>query len=94
MLLIRAISLTRSMLMIVVMTIRLPPRISAFWAPPLVLVSPASADLPGNLKMSADLGQHDLPVDGYGGDRHDRTDDVDPAGHARSERARTLRPPL
>ena len=52
-LLIRDISLTPSMLMIVVMAIRIAPSSSAFCAPPLVLVVPASAALPKNWKLAS-----------------------------------------
>ena len=47
-LLMRDISLTPSMLMIVQMMTRMPPSRRAFWAPPFVLVKPASAAVPAN----------------------------------------------
>ena len=46
------------------------------------------------LELGRDLGQHDLPVDRDGGDRDDRADDVDPAGHPRRVAARDLLGPL
>ena len=46
------------------------------------------------LELGRDLGQDDLPVDRNGGDRDDRADDVDPAGHPRREAARDLLGPL
>ena len=55
-LLIRDISLTPSMLMIVVMQIRMPPSSSAFCAPPLVIVAPASAEVPKNWSLVVTAG--------------------------------------
>ena len=46
------------------------------------------------LELGRDLRQDDLPVDRNGGDRDDRADDVDPAGHPRREAARDLLGPL
>ncbi len=47
-----------------------------------------------NLELGRDLGQHDLPVDRHGGDRHDRPDDVDPPRHPRRVAGRDLLGPL
>ena len=51
MLLMRAISLTPSMLIVVVITTRIAPSSSAFCAPPLVRYVPASAELPRNCNL-------------------------------------------
>ena len=47
----RDINFTPSMLMMVVMMTRIAPSSSAFWAPPLVSVVPASAAVPKNWKL-------------------------------------------
>ena len=93
-LLIRAISLTPSMLIVVVITTRIAPSSSAFCAPRLVRNVPGVGGAAEELEVRGDLRQHDLPVDGHGGDRHDRADDVDPAGHPRRVAAGDLLGPL
>ena len=93
-LLIRDISLTPSMLIVVVMQTRIPPSSSAFCAPCLVRYVPGVGRRAEELELVVTWGRHDLPVDRDGGDRHDRADDVDPAGHPRREAARDLLGPL
>ena len=53
---IRDISLTPSMLIVVVIATRIAPSSSAFWAPCLVRYVPASADVPKNWSLVVTWG--------------------------------------
>jgi hypothetical protein len=77
------------MLIVVVMATRIAPSRSAFCAA-LGQVRTGVGGAAEELELRRNLRQHDLPVDRHGGDRHDRADDVDPAGHPRREPGREL----